>query len=219
MSHTHIVYWYSSVKPSSLREGEHVKYESLGQITSCWVGQYKQGRYNMEESWQWAQSNPRMRPEQTYSRGAAGNSCSSMYKVYMLQHHNSYREKIRKSCVICINSLFVLNYFIAPYFVHDCLFFCRLKINHDTLKCGESDTSRTPTILRQIPDTTLNQTQATNSIFQAVGNAIIQIIIGQRARSTNESDRGNWRGASGNTCRHPIIKVFGKHLEWVASEL
>ncbi len=37
----------------------------------------------MEESWQWAQSNPWTRPEWTYSRGAAGNIRSSLYKVYM----------------------------------------------------------------------------------------------------------------------------------------
>jgi hypothetical protein len=59
-----------------------VKYESLKQITSCWVGQDKQRRYNMVESWQDAQSNPRTRPGRTYSRGASRDSRSSMYKVY-----------------------------------------------------------------------------------------------------------------------------------------
>jgi L,D-peptidoglycan transpeptidase YkuD (ErfK/YbiS/YcfS/YnhG family) len=34
----------------------HVKYESLG-YTSCWVGQDKYRRYNMEGGWQEAQSN------------------------------------------------------------------------------------------------------------------------------------------------------------------
>ncbi len=60
-----------------------MKYESLGQITSCWVGQDKQGRYNMKESWQEAQSNPRTRPEWTYSQGASRDSRSSMFKVYI----------------------------------------------------------------------------------------------------------------------------------------
>jgi hypothetical protein len=59
MSRTHIVYLYSSVKLFNCQG--MVKYESLGQITSCWVGQDKQGRYNIEESWQRAQSTPRMR--------------------------------------------------------------------------------------------------------------------------------------------------------------
>jgi hypothetical protein len=58
-----------------------VKYELLGRITSCWVGQDKQGRYNMEGSWQEAQSNPRTRPEWTYLRGASRDSHPSMYKV------------------------------------------------------------------------------------------------------------------------------------------
>ncbi len=60
-----------------------MKYESLGQTACCWVGQDKQGRHNMEESRERAQSNPRMRPERTHSRGAARSSRSSMYKVYI----------------------------------------------------------------------------------------------------------------------------------------
>jgi hypothetical protein len=44
------------------------------------MGQDKQGRYNMEESWETAQSNPRARPEWTYSQGAARDSRLSMYK-------------------------------------------------------------------------------------------------------------------------------------------
>jgi hypothetical protein len=48
-----------------------VKYELSGQKTSCWVGQDKQGRDNIEESWRRAQSNQRMRPGWTYSQGAA----------------------------------------------------------------------------------------------------------------------------------------------------
>jgi hypothetical protein len=54
-----------------VKGGACVKYGILGRITSCWVGQDKQGRYNIEESWQRAQSNPRTRPEWTYLRGAA----------------------------------------------------------------------------------------------------------------------------------------------------
>jgi hypothetical protein len=65
-----------------LREGEHVKYESLGQI-SCWVGQDKQGGYNIEESRGRAQPIPRTRPEWTYSRRTARDSRSSMYKMYI----------------------------------------------------------------------------------------------------------------------------------------
>jgi hypothetical protein len=65
------------------REGGHVKNESLGQITSCWVGQDKQGRYNIEESWKRAQSNSRTKPGWTYSRGAARDSRSSMYKMFI----------------------------------------------------------------------------------------------------------------------------------------
>ncbi len=34
----------------------------------------------MEESWETVQSNPRVRPEWTYSQGVARDSCSSMYK-------------------------------------------------------------------------------------------------------------------------------------------
>jgi hypothetical protein len=58
-----------------------VKYESVGQITSCWVGQDKQGRYNMEESWELAQSNPRTRPGRTYSQGAARRAAQVFINV------------------------------------------------------------------------------------------------------------------------------------------
>ncbi len=61
-----------------------MKYELLRQTTSYWVGQYKQGRYDMEGSWQEAQSNPRTRPRWTYSRGASRSSHSSMYEVYIV---------------------------------------------------------------------------------------------------------------------------------------
>ncbi len=66
-----------------------MKYESLGQITSSWLSQDKQGEYDIEESWQRAQSDPRTRLEWTYSGGAARDSLSSRYKVYigiMLQY-------------------------------------------------------------------------------------------------------------------------------------
>ncbi len=83
-----------------------MKYESLGQTTICWVGQDKQGGYNIEESWRRAQSNPRMRPGWTYLRGPARNSRSSMYKMYIgvtLQ----FIEKKRLGCrELQYNSLF-----------------------------------------------------------------------------------------------------------------
>ncbi len=60
-----------------------VKHESLGQITSCWVGQDKQDRNKIGVNWQRAQSNLRKRPGWTYSRGAARDSHSSMYKMYI----------------------------------------------------------------------------------------------------------------------------------------
>ncbi len=59
------------------------KYESLGQTTSCWVGQNKQGGYEIGESWERAQSKLRTRPGWTYSRGAARDSRSIMYKMYI----------------------------------------------------------------------------------------------------------------------------------------
>jgi hypothetical protein len=61
-----------------------VKHETLGQTTSYWVGQDKQGRYKIGVSWQRAQSNLRTRPEWTNARGAARDSCSSMYKMYIV---------------------------------------------------------------------------------------------------------------------------------------
>jgi hypothetical protein len=60
-----------------------VKYETLGHITSCWVGQNKQGGHKIGVSWQRARSNPRTRPGWTYSQGAARDSRSSMYKMYI----------------------------------------------------------------------------------------------------------------------------------------
>jgi hypothetical protein len=58
-----------------------VKYESLGQITSCWVGNDKQGGYKIGVGWQRAQLNLRRRPGWTHSRGATRDSRSSMYKM------------------------------------------------------------------------------------------------------------------------------------------
>ncbi len=109
-----------------------MKYESLGRITSCWVGQDKQGRYNMEESWQWAQYNLRTRPEWTYSQGAARNSRSSMYKVYMCATLQFIKRKDWNIMFYLHNSLLVPYYFTGPYFVADRLFFCRVKINHNS---------------------------------------------------------------------------------------
>ncbi len=72
-----------------------MKYKSLGQITSCWVGQDKQERHNIEESWKRSQFNPRSRPEWMYSRGAAKDSRSSMYKMYIgIMLHFIWKEKI-----------------------------------------------------------------------------------------------------------------------------
>ncbi len=57
-----------------------MKYESLGQTTSCWVDQDKQVGHKISVSKERAQSNSRTRPGWTYLRGAARNSRSSMYK-------------------------------------------------------------------------------------------------------------------------------------------
>jgi hypothetical protein len=57
-----------------------VNYELLGQTKSCWVGQDKQGGHKIGASKERAQSNLRTRPGWTYSRGAAGDSRSSLYK-------------------------------------------------------------------------------------------------------------------------------------------
>jgi hypothetical protein len=57
-----------------------VKYGSLEQTTSCWVGQEKQVGHKISVRKERAQSNSRTRPGWTYSRGAAGNSRPSMNK-------------------------------------------------------------------------------------------------------------------------------------------
>jgi hypothetical protein len=59
---------YKSVKSSSCQGMfASVKYEWLGQTTSCWVGQDKQVGHKISVSNEWAQSNPRTRPGWTYS--------------------------------------------------------------------------------------------------------------------------------------------------------
>jgi hypothetical protein len=72
---------YKSVKSSSCKgRVVCVKYESLGQTTSYWVGQDKQAGYKISMSKGRAQSNSRRKRGWTYLRGAARNSSSSMYK-------------------------------------------------------------------------------------------------------------------------------------------
>ncbi len=88
-----------------------MKYESLGQTTSCWEGQDKQGRYNMEESWQSAQSNPRTRLDLAHSQGAARNSRSSMYKMY-IGIRLQFIERKRLGCYQ-YNSLFMFYYLFS----------------------------------------------------------------------------------------------------------
>ncbi len=60
-----------------------MRHESLGQITSCWVGQDKQGRYSIEECWESVQSKPRMMLGWTYSREAARRVAQVCIKMYM----------------------------------------------------------------------------------------------------------------------------------------
>ncbi len=60
-----------------------MKYESLEQITSYWVGQDKQGGYKIGASWQRVQSDPRTRPGCSYSGGAARDSHSCIYKMFI----------------------------------------------------------------------------------------------------------------------------------------
>jgi hypothetical protein len=60
-----------------------VKYESLGKITSCWVGQDKQDGYKIGVSRERAQFNSRTRPGWTYSQGAARDKRLSVYKLYI----------------------------------------------------------------------------------------------------------------------------------------
>jgi hypothetical protein len=103
--------------------------KSLGPITSCWVGQNKQGGYKIGVIWQRAQSNPRMRPGWTYSQGAARDSHSSMYKMYIdydvVIHLEKKKKKIKVLCIACMtNCLLLCDWFVC--------FLCRLKINHDS---------------------------------------------------------------------------------------
>ncbi len=123
MSRTHIVYLYNSVSRLVLKEGAHVKYELLEQITRCWVGQ------DNKEDTRRVQSDLRTRPGWTYLREAARDSCSSMYNVYRDYNVVICLEKVKErsrmlntTCVIdlstrcCILSVWLI-----------CLFFCRLK--------------------------------------------------------------------------------------------
>ncbi len=57
-----------------------MKYGSLGQTTSCWVGQDKQVGEKISVSKEKAQSNSRTRLGWTYSQGSARSSRSSMSK-------------------------------------------------------------------------------------------------------------------------------------------
>ncbi len=86
---------YNSVNLPIVKGGYKCEIWIVGQTKSCWVGQDKYRRYNMEESWQEAQSNPRTRLGWTYLRDATRNSYSSMNKVY--DKCNSY-EKGRFGC-------------------------------------------------------------------------------------------------------------------------
>jgi hypothetical protein len=130
-----------------------VIYESLEQTTSYWVGEDKQRRYNMEGSWQEAQSNPRTGPGLTYSQGASRDSRSSMYKVYtdvihmkrkdwdVMNHlYNSLLILDYLSLYSLYDSSFVLDYLFSlepdNLFPHLIVYFlCRLKINHDSGEC------------------------------------------------------------------------------------
>ncbi len=88
-----------------------MKYEMLEQTTSCWVGQDKYRRYNKEESWQEAHSNPRTRPGWTYSRGASRDSHSSMYKVSINVIHMKRKDWDVESYLS--NSLVMLDSFVT----------------------------------------------------------------------------------------------------------
>ncbi len=153
MYHTHIVYLYGGVKPSSYQERVNAWNVSCwGQTTSCLVGQGKQGRYSMEESRQKAQSSSRTRPGWTHWWGASRNSRSSMYKVYVdrMLHlilkkkmgtlwtmYAIYMPDIRSFFCRPYDSLFVINCLIPVLstwliLVPDVYFLCRLKINHDS---------------------------------------------------------------------------------------
>jgi hypothetical protein len=47
--HAIILFTCLAVSSRLVVEGAHVKYELLGPITSCWMGQDKQGGYNIEQ--------------------------------------------------------------------------------------------------------------------------------------------------------------------------
>ncbi len=79
-----------------------MKYESLGQITSCWVGKDKQGRHNIEENWERVQSDPRTRPERMYSRGAARRAAQVCLKCTWIMLQFTWKEKDWDIMSICI---------------------------------------------------------------------------------------------------------------------
>ncbi len=89
-----------------------MKYELLEQTTSCWVGQNKYRRFNMEESWQEAQSNPRTGQDGRINevlQEIAAQVCT--YKVYMNVIH--MKRKAWGVVNYLCNSLFMLDLFVA----------------------------------------------------------------------------------------------------------
>jgi hypothetical protein len=109
-----------------------ILYVSLGQITSCWVGQDKQGISNIEESWERFQSNQWDEARMDVFARCCEKSCSSMYKIHMgVRSRFTGKEKdwdimsyLYSSLIIycsVINILYLIVYFL-----------CRLKINHDS---------------------------------------------------------------------------------------
>jgi hypothetical protein len=97
--------------------------------------------HNIEGNWRRAQSNLRMRPEWTYSRGAAGDSRSSMYKMYISTVYAAIHIKGKDWDIMSYlcDPLFMLNYLLliacSSVIYVLCLispFICRLKIHHDS---------------------------------------------------------------------------------------
>ncbi len=116
-----------------------MKHESLGQTARYWVGQDKQGRHI------WKRAGNRF--SLTRGRGHDGHirqelqesSHSSMSKVYDNIIYAKKKRKLRH-CELLAIYLLMLDYVVRDYllltfsgfFLTDCLFFCRLKINHDS---------------------------------------------------------------------------------------
>jgi hypothetical protein len=119
MSCTHTVHLYSSVKPYSCQGREHVWNMSCGdeQQTAGWAKTNKEG-YNMEESWQEAQSNPRTRTGWTYSWGASRDSRSSMYICTWIYCCNQCEKKNGMIWVICIICHLYLIVFFVVCIIH-----------------------------------------------------------------------------------------------------